>query len=190
MIKNHKKEEIRKEFKKLRSQIDSDTHELISIKVKAFIEDFLLTNNISKKYIGIYWPLFNEVDLRILKVNSKLSLALPSSNKDGTMNYHPWLKESLKKDFHGIPSPINERNLTCSEISILLLPAIAIDKHGQRLGYGGGYYDRLRDQKGWNDIPAIAVLPKLCISEIAFPQESWDVPVNGWITEEGFTKVK
>ena len=190
MIKNNKKEKIRNKYKMLRSQIKSDTKELISTKVKAFIENFLLTDNISKKYICIYWPLFNEVDLRSLKGNSKLNLALPASNKDGTMNYHPWLEESLQKDFHGIPSPINQRKLTYSEISLLLLPAIAIDKKGQRLGYGGGYYDRLRGQKYWNDIPSIAVLPNLCISQTDLPTESWDIPINGWITEEGFTKVK
>ena len=68
---------------------------------------------------------------------------------------------------------------------LLLVPALAIDRTGIRLGYGGGYYDRLRADPTWASVPAWVVLPSACISSEPLPRDAWDVPFTGWITEHG-----
>jgi 5,10-methenyltetrahydrofolate synthetase len=82
----------------------------------------------------------------------------------------------LKKDGCGIPAPTNSSNLRPDEISLLLVPALAVDSSGIRLGYGGGYYDRLRSDPLWADVPAWVVLPSQCVQSSPLPRDSWDVP--------------
>ena len=67
----------------------------------------------------------------------------------------------------------------------MLLPLVAYDLSGTRLGMGGGYYDRYID--------ALAHRPRLIgiafqvqQSEDALPCEPWDIPLDGVITEQGF----
>jgi 5-formyltetrahydrofolate cyclo-ligase len=65
-----------------------------------------------------------------------------------------------------------------------LIPALACDGAGIRLGYGGGWYDRLRADPTWAQVPALAVLPRGCRVE-QLPRDPWDVPLHGWIDEDG-----
>jgi len=67
---------------------------------------------------------------------------------------------------------------------LLMVPCLAVDRQGCRLGYGGGYYDRLLRR------PALQVT--LCIGLIytlqfvpSLPKESWDALLHGVCTEEG-----
>ena len=56
------------------------------------------------------------------------------------MNFFQWsLKDPLKINKYGIPEPISKKKIYPS---ILLIPLLAFDKQLNRLGYGGGYYDR------------------------------------------------
>ena len=115
-------------------------------------------------------------------------MALPASQEEGRLYYHPWKDKPLIKDFYGIPAPLNEPILKAKDMSVLLVPALAIDQTGNRLGYGGGFFDRLRSNKKWGSIPSLVVLPKICISQAPLPRDSWDIPFNGWINEEGSFK--
>jgi 5-formyltetrahydrofolate cyclo-ligase len=67
---------------------------------------------------------------------------------------------------------------------LLLVPALACDASGIRLGYGGGWYDRLRAEPAWAQVPAVAVLPRGCRVE-RLPRDPWDVPLQGWLDEDG-----
>ena len=91
---------------------------------------------------------------------------------------------------NGIPSSTSFPFLKPQEIILLLIPALAIDSKGNRLGYGGGFFDRLRAKPHWKQIPALAVLPKDCVSRTFLPTDSWDIPLDGWIDEEGLTEIK
>jgi 5-formyltetrahydrofolate cyclo-ligase len=64
------------------------------------------------------------------------------------------------------------------------VPALGFDRHGIRLGSGGGWYDRLRADPAWRAVPALAVLPAACLVE-QLPRDPWDVPFDGWLDETG-----
>ena len=140
--------------------------------------------------IGLYWPLEGEVDLRPLvqKIpHERRRLALPAI-WEGQLVYRPWQPGMpLHPDACGIPAPPPEAGqLTAGQLGLLLIPALAIDQQGIRLGYGAGWYDRLRSQAEWQQVPSVAVLPANCVCSV-LPQDSWDVPLDGWVSEHGLT---
>jgi 5-formyltetrahydrofolate cyclo-ligase len=139
--------------------------------------------------IGLYWPLPGEIDLRPL-AEAGLPLALPAVEAAGAvperMVYRPWRPgDPLVPDRCGIPAPPPGcGNLSPAALGLLLAPALAFDQQGFRLGYGGGWFDRLRSDPHWRAIPALAVLPTACLTT-ALPGDPWDVPFQGWLDEQG-----
>jgi len=108
------------------------------------IIDLLKKEKIAKKNIGGYYPVNSEVDdLDILKKFEKIkfTISLPVIKKNFKMDFYKWsFNEPLKINKYGIPQP-NSKILVYPDI--LLVPLVAFDNNRNRLGYGGGYYDRL-----------------------------------------------
>ncbi len=134
--------------------------------------------------LGVYWPLAGEIDL--LALAERRPVALPAIH-DQRLVYRPWQPgQPLQPDACGIPAPAAEAGeLEAEQLGLLLVPALAIDPSGLRLGYGGGWYDRLRAAPRWRRLPALAVLPAACCAA-SLPRDPWDVPLAGWISEQGY----
>ena len=184
-----KKEIKRKEYNSIRNSNSSIIHERIKSNFKSALQILLKKYHTKGKYIGIYWPLRGEVDIRFIKEISNQKIALPSSSKIKGINYHNWSKKKLELDANKIPSPLEENTINPIDISIIFVPAIAIDQEGYRLGYGGGYFDRLRQKKVWASIPAFVVISNNCISKDPLPRDPWDLPFTGWINEKGLHQI-
>ena len=133
------KSQLRKKILKIRN-LQSYKNNFIP---NNFFFDLLKKKNLSKKMIGGYYPVNCEIDdLNILKelVKKKNKVSLPVVKKNFDMDFYEWnLEEPLILNKYGIPEPI-KKNLVYPEI--LLIPLVAFDKKLNRLGYGGGYYDR------------------------------------------------
>ena len=185
-----KKELKRKEYNSIRYSNSYLIHEKIKSNFKSGLEILLKQYHIEGKYIGIYWPLKGEVDIRFIREISNHKIALPSSSKLKGINYHHWSNNGLELDSNNIPSPLREKTVKPTEISILFVPAIAIDQEGYRLGYGGGYFDRLRQKDLWISIPSFVVISNNCISKERLPRDKWDLPFNGWISEKGLHQIE
>ena len=183
------KEKKRKKYNSIRYSNSSLIHEKIKYNVKLELQVLLNKYHVEGKYIGIYWPLKGEVDIRFIKEDNKQKVALPSSSKIKGIRYHHWSNKKLELDSNNIPAPIRESAIKPNDISILFLPAIAIDKHGYRLGYGGGYFDRLRQKNLWFSIPSFVVISSNCISKKPLPRDKWDLPFSGWISEKGLHQI-
>ena len=72
---------------------------------------------------------------------------------------------------------------------IMLVPLSAFDAEGQRIGYGGGYYDRAIDQlhkKGRS--PALIGIAFDCQEVASVPTEPHDIRLNAVLTESGFRR--
>ena len=104
---------------------------------------FLKIKRFNIKNVGGYYPSNYEIDdLNILdfleKKNFKVSL--PIIKKDNQMNFYRWSRnDPLKINKFGIPEPLSSKVFYPD---ILLVPLVAYDSSLNRLGYGGGYYDR------------------------------------------------
>lgn len=136
--------------------------------------------------IVAYWPLRQEPDLTPLLIDYPKRWGLPRC-VGKTLLWHQWQpQDALCKGQYGLqePSPIAPA-LTAKEVDLLLIPAVACDRAGYRLGYGGGYYDRLLADPAWRQIPAIGITFAFAHVD-TLPHDPWDQPLSGICTEAGF----
>ena len=134
------KSKLRKKILKAREKFNTKN---IQVNFNQIIT-ILKKEKISKKIIGGYYPVNFEIDdlalLRKFK-KKKFNISLPVIKKNFQMDFHSWsFSEPLKINKYGIPEPEN-KNIVYPDV--LLIPLVAFDKNLNRLGYGGGYYDRL-----------------------------------------------
>lgn len=88
--------------------------------------------------------------------------------------------EALETGAFGIPAPVGA-DMPCS---VALVPLLFVDKKGNRLGYGGGYYDRYF--AAYPQIIKIGLCYAGQVLSQQLPKENTDVPLDGMITENGF----
>ena len=180
----------RKKYNLIRNSNPSIIHDQIKLNVKSSLNILLNQYHTEGKFIAIYWPLKGEVDIRFIKEINNQKVALPSSSKTKGISYHHWSNNHLERDSNNIPAPKGKHAIKPDDISFLFVPAIAIDQEGYRLGYGGGYFDRLRQRDLWFSIPSFVVISNNCISKKPLPRDRWDVPFNGWISEKGLHQIE
>ena len=133
------KSKIRNKIHKLRKKkfLKSDQINFFSI-IK-----ILKKNKLKSKNIGGYYAYNYEMNIMsILEKFEKLdySISLPKINKNSKMNFFQWsTKDPMKVNQYGIPEPVS---LKIKWPDILLVPLLAYDTNLNRIGYGGGFYDR------------------------------------------------
>ncbi|HEY0270970.1 MAG TPA: 5-formyltetrahydrofolate cyclo-ligase [Sphingomonas sp.] len=104
---------------------------------------------------------------------------LPHIDDDRRMHFAPWHPQAaLAPGALGIPQPeaTEERIVP----SIVLTPLVGFDRGGQRLGQGGGYYDR------WFAAHPAALRIGIAWSvqeTAALPRDAWDMPLHAIATE-------
>lgn len=126
----------------------------------------------------------NEVDtIEIIKYLFSIGkrVVVPVVDKKNKILIHSELKDlsELKKSTFGILEPEVIREVNVNEIDIVIVPAVAVDRSGNRIGFGGGYYDKFLSQI---DRPKIALVYDFQIVEKIESKRS-DVPVDFIVTE-------
>ena len=149
------KSEIRKKILKKRKNYNSNN---LGIDFKNILK-ILNKNKSIGKVIGGYYPYNYEIDIiEIFEKFEKLNYetCLPKIKKGSEMEFYRWsTQDPLSINKYGIPEPITNR---VTYPSILLVPLVAFDKHNNRIGYGGGFYDRyLKKIKKNKDIITIGL---------------------------------
>jgi len=97
--------------------------------------------------------------------------------------------DALKQNQFAIFEPVDHSNkLSADELDMVLAPLVAFDSSGQRLGTGGGYYDRtFCNLDVTNKKPLMIGLAYQAQEAESIPHEPWDIKLDGVITEQGFT---
>ncbi|HEY9547841.1 MAG TPA: 5-formyltetrahydrofolate cyclo-ligase [Solimonas sp.] len=124
-----------------------------------------------------------------LLATHQIRIAVPRIVGDGVMHFE-WLEENtpLRRNRHGIHEPAARgKRARRADFDAIIVPLIGFDAHGNRLGAGGGYYDR------WLARPRIAHRPRYLGYAYALqqvqqlPHDAWDVRLDAVITERGIT---
>jgi|TARA_B100000780_G_scaffold216278_1_gene155645 5-formyltetrahydrofolate cyclo-ligase len=162
------KSKLRKKILKIR---EKENQKNIHIDFNQIVK-ILKKEKIIKKTIGGYYPINFEVDdLELLKKfeKKKINISLPVIKKNFQMNFYKWsFSDLLKINKYGIPEP-ETKNIVYPDV--ILVPLVAFDKNLNRLGYGGGYYDRL--------IAKLSKKKKIVKIGLAFSVQKIDkVPIN------------
>jgi 5-formyltetrahydrofolate cyclo-ligase len=146
----------------------------------------------SSRHIAFYWPLGDEVDLRELlggALRDGKCCYLPVMRSDGRLRFARYRAGSmLQSGTHGIMQPrlLRREQLPPRLLTLVLVPMLAFDRNGTRLGAGGGFYDRTFAFKRGHPSgsPRLAGIAFACQEVDALPREAWDVPLSCVVTEK------
>jgi 5-formyltetrahydrofolate cyclo-ligase len=133
----------------------------------------------------VYFPLADEVSLsRLMNVDQQTRfVATRTPERDGALTVHE-LGGPLEVHRFGFLQPHASATMVGPDtIDVALLPGLAFDLHGNRLGHGAGYFDRLllatrAGAKLVGVVPVAMVVDRL-------PVDAHDIPVRYLATEEG-----
>lgn len=155
----------------------------------------LLTHPLFKRarHIACYLPVDGEIDTgpllcRALTMGKRIYL--PVLSPSGALWFAPYPgRGMMRRNRFGIPEPVchpRERR-TGRELDLVLAPLVGFDTRGNRLGMGGGYYDRsfafLKRRRHWRKPQLIGLAYEL--QRVAdLPSHSWDVPLSSVVTEQ------
>ena len=81
----------------------------------------------------------------------------------------------VEKGYAGIPEPIADGPVADDETALVLMPGLAFDPQGHRIGYGGGFYDKFLSQEPQH--PTVALCYDFQVVE-QLETESFDIPVD------------
>ncbi len=160
---------------KLRSKIlnirKKNSYKILSL-YPVRIYQFLKKNKINIKNVGGYYPCNHEIDdidmLNFLK-NKKSNISLPIIRENNQMDFFEWTNQDpLKINKYGIVEPISSKKIYPD---VIFVPLVAFDNNLNRLGYGGGFYDRYFEK--------ISKIKKIFKIGLGFSyQEIKKIPIN------------
>jgi 5-formyltetrahydrofolate cyclo-ligase len=182
------KQELRREILARRRAMDAELVDQLSERIQAHILGSLAFTR--ARVIAAYAAFDNEVSLeslfrKALKQGKKA--ALPRiGQREGEMNFHlvKGLNEMQPNRF-GIMEPVETTEIVKPRnIDLILVPGVAYDPEGWRLGMGGGYYDRALTNIR-PDAQSMGVGYSMQVLE-SLPHEPLDQRVKVIVTEKGF----
>jgi len=177
------KTQLRKEIMNSRDSQPLGEIESKSESIEEFFFSLPLVNN--AKTILIYNSIRGEVRTKsiiekLLSLGKNIVVPVTLSKDGKTTLCRLKNTADLKEGMFGVPEPCIREELAPDTIDLVIVPGIAFDDKGNRLGHGYGYYDRML--KSIN-APLLALSFEMqLLREI--PREEHDVPVDMIITEE------
>lgn len=177
------KNSLRKLYSSIRNGIDSVFRDEADRRMVSYLINSVYFKE--SRNILVYISYRSEVNTDYLidyclKVNK--SVFVPLWNNSRMDFYRIKSKNDLSDNINGIPVPdISkcEKYINSSE-SLCIVPGLSFDKSGNRLGYGGGYYDRFLNE---NKVESVALCYERCFCNNILPTEKHDIPIKIIITE-------
>lgn len=179
----------------IRLELRQRRHDLpapIRIKAAEFLADRLLTLPFAPTagHVAGYWAMDGEIGLHAwqLRLPTTLDYCLPVLHEDGRLRFAPWKAgAALVTNRHGIPEPDVAASalLEPSQMSLVVIPLVGFDARCQRLGMGGGWYDRSFAFRLSHSAPPWLVGAGFASQQVAdINAQPWDVPLDAVCCED------
>lgn len=144
------------------------------------------------QHIALYWPFDGEVETQGIIQHSwahNKCCYLPVIDPElKQFTFYPYLQNTyLQINRYGIMEPPPSRGIAVQNLDLILLPLVAFDANGHRLGTGGGYYDRslsLLKQPSPLVKPLLIGLAYEFQRVEALQPQPWDINLDRIITEQ------
>jgi 5-formyltetrahydrofolate cyclo-ligase len=151
------------------------------------------------KHIAFYFAQGNEANLDLLICDAWSShkhvyLPILGLRFSGQLWFVPCQVDTpLYKNRFGIAEPVHAahtRRTQLRSLDLILMPLVSFDQHGNRLGMGGGFYDKSlaslhTSSNNWTRPKRIGVAYDFQRVE-SIPGDTWDVPLDAVVTESGW----
>lgn len=190
------KQSLRRHFRQQRRSLSSSEQLRASLRLSARI--LLSPWFRSAKHIAFYWPADGELSvLPLMKQASKLGktcylpivqnrqiIRNPSATQNNNLifrEYRPGFR--LHRNRFGIPEPLPRYNTRpLAQLDAVLLPLVAFDANGNRLGMGAGFYDRAFALLKTHRPLKVGIAHEIQKAQ-SLPIDTWDVPLHAVITD-------
>ncbi|MBU4226025.1 MAG: 5-formyltetrahydrofolate cyclo-ligase [Chloroflexi bacterium] len=176
------KHQLRAQSRQVRKALGEEFQRQASAAICLHIESWPLFKGCET--ILTYMPMHGEVDLRpLLERHPHKRWLLPRILNEGCMVFHPYDPGRLIRHSFGMlePDPILPI-VPLDQIQLALVPGLAFDRQGWRLGYGGGFFDRFLADIN-NGISLGVTYHALLLDHL--PHNENDIPMQYIVTEEG-----
>lgn len=178
------------EFRKLAQEIRGTVQYEDRLAMDKKVYDNVVNSQIYKtsRNIFIFVSYNNEVDTheiikQALTDGKKIFVPKVISKANGMVAVEISSLSELSEGYFGVLEPINfDKRVEEDIIELVLLPGIAFDKMGNRIGYGGGFYDRFLPKLN-TDVKKIALAYSFQVFDCV-PCELHDEKIDGIITDE------
>lgn len=184
------KARLRRHFRDLRSEVTRTRRQAWAAQLNRHL---LAAGPIEQaRSVAAYLAFDGEPDIRfsltqLHRRGVRVGLPVLGTGGEQTLSFRSWTPATpLNANAFGISEPHGTAEVSLADTDVVLLPLVAFDRRGGRLGMGGGWYDRT--------LGAMAAQPlKLGVAwsfqeADALPRDEWDVPLDGVVTErEWFT---
>ena len=176
--------QLRKKISKIRLKF---ARKKITVNSEAIIK--LIEQKSPNKRVGLYYPFGDELstlELMNRLIRKKFMISLPIINNKFEMSFYSWSpNEPLTINRFGILEPFKGKKITPST---LIIPMLAFDSNLNRLGYGGGFYDRFiqKIEKQNNCVKIGLALSCQKINKV--PVDKYDKKMDFIITEKRIYK--
>ena len=147
-------------------------------------------------YVAGYWAMDGEIGLHALQLRlpAPLVYCLPILHDDRSLRFAPWRAgDPLVTNRYGIPEPdvAADGALPAAEMAMLVLPLVGFDAAGNRLGMGGGWYDRSLAFRASAAPPPLLVGAAFALQQVeALAHRPWDVRLDAICTEAALIVAK
>lgn len=186
--------DLRKKFRAICGEITLAYREEAAFAAKKIWVDLPLFKE--SEHVACYLPTKNEFDSSPIietiwqaKKRCYLPIVQREQDQKNLVFAHYQYGDALHINHHGILEPVHvHRTITPQALDLVILPLIAFDCYGHRLGTGGGYYDRTFAflTKQLNKKPMLIGLGYTVQQIDMLPSDEWDVLLNGVLTEHEF----
>jgi len=181
------KKELRKNVRKAIGELDGA---YLAASDRGIRENVLSLDEVnSAELVLLYYSVGREVDTRELLdelFSRGKAVALPICEPKGIMNFYSYHGHMTEDGFYGIPVPKDGEKVDLPRETVMIVPALAFDNDGFRLGQGGGYYDRYIAS---HELFTVGVGREELLLDKT-PTDAYDMPVNVLITEKKIARLR